>query len=137
MRPIYLYSEHRVRAHVFLCMLAYYLEWNLRRALAPLLLEVDDPEGARAERNTPVQKAKPSDSAKRKTASKTNPRGATRPVHDRTAQPSRRLALNEVNLRGHPDTRFMVTSEPTKLQAKTFALLELPPEPRVDNRQTV
>ena len=137
MRPIYLYSEHRVRAHVFLCMLAYYLEWHLRRALAPLLFEDDDSEGARAKCNTPVQKAQPSDSAKRKTASKTTPEGL--PVQSMTDLLSHlgSLTLNEVNLRDQPDTRFMVTIEPTELQAKAFALLELPPEPRDYNRLTV
>ena len=137
MRPIYLYSEHRVRAHVFLCMLAYYLEWHLRRALAPLLFEDDDSEGARAKCNIPVQKAQPSDSAKRKTASKTTPEGL--PAQSMTDLLSHlgSLTLNEVNLRDQPDTRFMVTIEPTELQAKAFALLELPPEPRDYNRLTV
>ena len=136
-RPIQLYSERRVRAHVFLCMLAYYLEWHLRQALAPILFEDDDPEGARAKRTTPVQKAEPSDSAKRKTASKTTPEGL--PVQSMTDLLSHlgSLTLNEVNLPGQPNSRFMVTTEPTELQAKAFALLELPPEPRVYNRLTV
>ena len=136
-RPIYLYSEPRVRAHVFLCMLAYYLEWHMRQALAPLLFEDDDPEGARAKRTTPVQKAKPSDSAKRKAASKTTPEGL--PVQSMTDLLSHlgSLTLNEVNLPGQPDSRFMVTSKPTELQAKAFALLELPPERRVYNRLPV
>jgi transposase len=38
-RPIYHRLENRVRAHVFLCMLAYYVEWHMRRALAPILFE--------------------------------------------------------------------------------------------------
>ena len=136
-RPIYLYSEHRVRAHVFLCMLAYYLEWHMRRALAPLLFEDDDPEGARAKRSTPVQKAQPSDSAKRKTASKTTPEGL--PVQSMADLISHlgSLTLNEVNLPGQPDSRFIVTSEPTELQAKAFALLKLPPGRRVYNRPPV
>ena len=67
-RPIYVYSADHVRAHVFLCMLAYYLEWHLRKRLAPKLFEDDDPEGATAQRTTPVQKAEVSDRAKRKAA---------------------------------------------------------------------
>ena len=51
-RPIYVYSADHVRAHVFLCMLAYYLEWHLRKRLAPMLFEDDDPEGATAQRNS-------------------------------------------------------------------------------------
>ncbi len=46
-RPIYHGLEERVRAHVFLCMLAYYLEWNLRTRLAPMLYD-DDKEAAEA-----------------------------------------------------------------------------------------
>ncbi|MDE0082644.1 MAG: hypothetical protein OXT72_08360 [Gammaproteobacteria bacterium] len=47
------------------------------------------------------------------------------------------LTLNEVNLRGQPDSRFMVAREPAELRPKAFALLERPPEPRVDNRLTM
>ena len=50
LRPLFVYSEAHVRAHVFLCMLAYYLTWHLRRRLAPLLFEDDDPDAARAQR---------------------------------------------------------------------------------------
>ncbi|MHB8179120.1 MAG: hypothetical protein ACYDFS_10875 [Vulcanimicrobiaceae bacterium] len=41
-RPIYHHLEKRGRGHVFLCMLAYYLQWHLRKAWAPLLFEDDD-----------------------------------------------------------------------------------------------
>ncbi len=74
-RPIYVYSADHVRAHVFLCMLAYYLEWHLRKRLAPLLFEDDDREGATAQRKTPVQKAEGSERAKRKAATKTTETG--------------------------------------------------------------
>ena len=47
-RPVYVYNADRVRAHLFLCMLAYYVEWHLRRRLAPLLFEDDDRQQARA-----------------------------------------------------------------------------------------
>ena len=109
----------------------------MRRAFAPLLLfEDDDPADARAKRNSPVQKAEPSGSAKRKTTSKTTPEGL--PVHAMTDRPGHlgSLTLDEVSLRGQPDTRFIVTSEPTELEVQAFALLDLPPEPRVHNRLT-
>ena len=57
-RPIYHFSAERVRAHVFLCMLAYYVEWHLRQRLAPLLF--DDHEPAAAERASVVAPAQPS-----------------------------------------------------------------------------
>ncbi len=128
-RPIHVYAENRVRAHVFLCMLAWYLEWHMRRTLAPLLFEDDDPEGARAKRSTPVEKARPSDSARRKTASKTTPDGL--PVQNMADLLNHlgSLTLNEVTLQGQPDSRFMVTAEPTPLQQKAFQLLKLPAKP--------
>src|SRR5260370_18486633 len=46
-RPIYHFSESRVRAHVFLCMLAYYVEWHLREALKPLLHDDEELAAAR------------------------------------------------------------------------------------------
>jgi transposase len=41
-RPIYLRTEEHVRAHIFPCLLAYYVEWHMRAALAPLLFEEED-----------------------------------------------------------------------------------------------
>ena len=70
-RPVYVYNADRVRAHLFLCMLAYYVEWHLRRRLAPLLFEDDDRQQARAKRTSPVQPAQISDRAKAKADTKT------------------------------------------------------------------
>ena len=64
-RPIRHRVESRVRAHLFLCLLAYYVHWHLRQALAPLLFDDEDLEAERARRD-PVLAAQPSDSAKRK-----------------------------------------------------------------------
>ena len=50
--PIYHRLGPRVRAHVFLCVLAYYAEWHMRRDWAPLLYGEDDPAGAQAARTT-------------------------------------------------------------------------------------
>jgi hypothetical protein len=65
-RPIYHYLVDRVRDHVFLCMLAYYVEWHMRQALAPLLFDDDDKATAEAQRGSPVVPAKPSPSAQDK-----------------------------------------------------------------------
>ena len=78
-RPVHVYSEDHVRAHVFLCVLAFYVEWHLRRRLAPLLFEDDDREGARAQRTSPVAPAKVSESAKLKADTKLTSDGL--PVH--------------------------------------------------------
>ena len=66
-RPIRHRTETRIRAHLFLCLLSYYVEWHLRRALAPLLFDDEDLEAHRAQRD-PVLAAQPSESAKRKKA---------------------------------------------------------------------
>jgi hypothetical protein len=68
-RPIHHRLETRVRAHLFLCMLAYYVEWHMREALAPLLFVEENLAEARATRD-PVAKAIPSDSAQAKKNSK-------------------------------------------------------------------
>ena len=57
MRPIYHYASDRVRAHIFLCMLAYYVEWHMRARLKPLLFEDDDPDAAEAARTSVVAPA--------------------------------------------------------------------------------
>ena len=57
-RPIHHRLAGRVRAHVFLCMLAYHVTWHMRRALAPLLFEDHDRAGAAAARPSPVAAAK-------------------------------------------------------------------------------
>jgi len=74
-RPIRHWSANRVRAHVFLCMLAYHVEWHLRHALAPLLFHDTDLEAARAERSSPVVSTEPSATARSKKAIKRNANG--------------------------------------------------------------
>ena len=73
-------ATHRKQGEkFFLCMLAYYLEWHRRKRLAPMLFEDDDPEGATAQRKTPVQRAEVSERAKRKAATKITETGL--PAH--------------------------------------------------------
>ena len=67
-RPLHHHTEPRVRAHVFLCMLAYYVEWHLRRSLAPLLFQDHDRPAAAEQRASVVAKAGISPAAKRKKA---------------------------------------------------------------------
>ena len=57
-RPIHHRKKNRVIAHVFLCMLAYYVEYHLRRKLAPILFAEDDPAGKAAQRKNAVEPAK-------------------------------------------------------------------------------
>ena len=69
-RPIHHRLEKRVRAHVFLCMLAYYVEWHMRQKLAPLLFDDEDKEQAEARRRNVVEPAQRSVSAETKARSK-------------------------------------------------------------------
>ncbi len=64
-RPIYHRSEDRVRAHIFLCLLAYYVEWHMRQALAPLLFD-DETLAVERKNRDPVAPAKPTAPANRK-----------------------------------------------------------------------
>ena len=62
-RPVYHWLPDRVRAHVFLCMLGYYLEWHMRQRLAPMLYDDDDKQAAEALRVSVVAKAQRSPAA--------------------------------------------------------------------------
>ena len=126
-RPVHVYSEDHVRAHVFLCMLAFYVEWHMRRRLAPILFEDDDREGARAQRNSPVEPARVSESAKAKAADKRTPDGL--PVHSLTTLLAdlATLTLNEATVPAGPDHGFPVFAQPTELQRRAFDLLEIDP----------
>jgi len=78
-RPIHHRKADRVRAHVFLCMLAYYVEWHMRRAWAPMLFDDDDPAAGEAARRSVVAPAQRSPRAKAKALTKRTDEGA--PVH--------------------------------------------------------
>jgi hypothetical protein len=122
-RPIRHWTAERVRAHVFLCMLAYHVEWHLRRALAPLLFHDTDIAAARAERPSPVAKTEPSQTAKTKKAVKRNPAG--QPVMDFADLGT--LARNTVTTSLHKGHGFILHTRPTAIQENAFQLLEIDP----------
>src|SRR6266446_3627438 len=76
-RPIYHYLADRVRAHVFLCMLAYYVEWHMRRALAPILFDDHDKTAADKKRVSIVAPAQRSPAAQSKARTKRTEQGRT------------------------------------------------------------
>jgi len=124
-RPIYHRIDPRVRSHIFLCMLAYYVEWHMRRRLAPLLFDDEELEEARKTRD-PVARAEPSLSAKRKKAERVGPDGL--PVHsfDTLLEELGTLCRNKCRLDAAPSAgTFTLETEPTPLQAKAFNLLGL------------
>ena len=123
-RPIRHHREERVRAHILLCMLTYYVEWHMRRALAPLLYDDETLPDDRWQRD-PVLPAEISASAKSKKAKKTTEEGE--PLH------SFRTLLQELGTccrnrcRVASDTSgstFDRLSDLTLLQERAFKLLE-------------
>ena len=78
-RPVFHRTAERVRAHVLVCMLAYYVEWHMRRRLAPLVFDDEDRAGAEAARSSVVAPAQVSESSRRKARRKRADDG--RPVH--------------------------------------------------------
>ncbi len=119
-RPIHHRLTERVQAHVFICMLAYYVSWHMRQALAPILFAEDDPQGAAAERDSPVAPAQRSSRAKKKAAIKRNKEGF--PVHslqtlltDLSTLTKNRVQFGQVS--------FDQLASPTPLQQKAFELL--------------
>ncbi len=130
-RPLHVYSEDHVRGHVFLCMLAYYVQWHMRRRLAPLLFQDEDPAAAQAQRDTPVEPAQVSERAKRKADTKTTPEGF--PVHSfpTLLADLANLVLNRVRLPTQEKTAITIATEPTKLQRRAFDLLGVDPHQNV------
>ena len=126
-RPIRHWTADRVRAHVFLCMLAYHVEWHLRRALASLLFHDTDIAAARAERSSPVAKTEPSPTAKTKKAVKRNPAG--QPVMDFADLLAHlgTLARNTVTTSLHKGHSFTLHTRPTAIQETAFKLLDIDP----------
>jgi hypothetical protein len=124
-RPIHHRLEERVRAHVFLCMLAYYVEWHMRQAWVPLLFAEDDPEGAAQRRGSPVQPAVRSPSAEEKALTKKTPTGQTvhrfRGLLDHLAT----LTKNTIQPKGDLPP-FDQLTVPTALQQRAFDLLGVP-----------
>jgi hypothetical protein len=124
-RPVYHWNEDRVRAHVFLCLLAYHLEWHMRQALAPLLFDDHDRVAAAAQRRSPVSKAKVSPAARRKAAHKRTDDG--HPVHSFRSLLTDLATLTRNTVRFGADLRTTVLATPTLLQQHAFALLAVSP----------
>ena len=126
-RPVFHYSEPRVRAHVFLCMLAYYVEWHMRARLKPMLFDDEHLEEASASRVSPVAKAVRSEQAKTKDASKLAEDGL--PLHSlRTLlKDLATLTYNIARTGANPNATIIITSRPTPIQDKAFKLLALSP----------
>jgi hypothetical protein len=124
-RPIYHQLPERVRAHVFLCMLAYYVEWHMRQKLAPLLFEDEDPAAGEALRSSVVAPAQRSPSAKRKIHTLRTAEGL--PVHSFATllKDLATLTRNRVQPKILASLPFDTLTRPTQLQQKALSLLAL------------
>ena len=122
-RPIFHRTAERVRAHVLLCMLAYYVEWHMRARLRPLLFDDHDPGSAQAARPSIVAPAQVSEAAKAKTRSKRTAAG--QPVHSfRTLLGDlATIVKNRVVPQVPGAEPFEVLTRPTALQREAFRLL--------------
>jgi hypothetical protein len=124
-RPVYHWLADRVRAHVLLCMLAYYLEWHMRQCLAPMLFDDTDKETAEALRKSVVAQAQRSPAAVKKQTTGLTEDGL--PVHSFRSLLAdlATLARNTITTAITPHYPLTVLTRPTQIQQKAFDLLSI------------
>ena len=129
LRPVFHWTAPRVRAHVLLCMLAYYLQWHMRQSLAPMLFDEPDPVGRDAQRTSPVAKAEPSPAARRKAAGKhTDPaEGEPLPVHSFHTLLGDLATLTRNVVRIGHDRLTAILATPTRTHHRALDLLGVTP----------
>jgi transposase len=129
-RPIHHRRTERVRAHVFVCLLAYYVEWHMRRGLAPMLFDDEDPTAAHALRPSIVAPAVRSPSAAAKARRKRTEDGM--PVHSFQTLLADLATVAKNRMRpqaahGAPGAEFDLLTTPTLLQRQVFERLGVSP----------
>jgi transposase len=116
-RPVHHHLESRVRCHVFICMLAYYLTWHLKAAWKPLLFSDENrPDG-----EDPVAKAVRSQEAEQKARTKRTTDGGPAHSYRTLLTELATQTRNRTRLIGHSDT-FEKLTQPTALQARALKL---------------
>jgi hypothetical protein len=120
-RPVHHRLAGRVRAHVFLCMLAYYVQWHMRRKLASLLFEDHDRPAAAAARTSPVASAQVSAAARAKARARKTEDG--KPVHSFRTLVADLATLTRNTVRFGDNLPMTVLSRSTPLQQRAFDLL--------------
>lgn len=124
-RPIRHWTADHVRAHIFICMLAYYVYWHMKTALAPLLF-VDEALPQERHRRDPIKPAEPSEEAKKKKADLIGPDGFEIKSFASLMKEMATLALNYCIAKGDPSrSQFVKHTQTSPLQAKVFELLGL------------
>jgi len=124
-RPIWHHTEDHVRSHIFICMLAYYVEWHMRKALAPLLFDDEELDENRKRRD-PVKPAKPSLSAKQKKGQKLTSEGFLVHSFDTLLEELGTRCRNRCRIRSDSKgPTFYQTTEMSPVQERAFQLLGL------------
>jgi transposase len=124
LRPIYHRNENRIRSHVFICMLAYYVEWHMREQLRPILFADDDREAAAASRPSVVAPAKRSPSAKRKDRNRRTDDGyPVQSFHD-VLKDLGTLCRNRIRISDY-DAQYDKLTSPTPYQQHVLDLLDV------------
>lgn len=124
-RPIRHWTEDRVRAHIFLCMLAYYVEWHMRKSLSTVLFQDDELDTARWTRD-PVEKADPSPSVKAKKVLQNNSQGWPVCSFGEVLECLGRIARNRCVFGEHKTAYETIReTEPNPYQRHLFELLKL------------
>ena len=118
-RPIHHHLADRVRAHVFLCTLAYYLTWHLRHVWTPMLFKDENP----LVQPDPVAKAIRSPDAQRKARTKRTPAGDPAHSYKSLLAELATLTRNTIRLPGTTAT-FEKLTQPTPLQARALDLAQ-------------
>lgn len=128
-RPIRHRLEYPVRGHIFLCVLAYYVEWHMRKALSPLLFDDEELDDNRTSRN-PVAPPEPSLSAKKKKNKRQTTDGLPVQSFDTLLKGLGTQCKNYCKVKAEDvEERFERITEPTPLQSRVFELLKLFPVP--------
>jgi hypothetical protein len=124
-RPIRHRTEDRVRAHVFLRMLSYYLSWHMQARLAPLLFTDDDKPAASAARTSPVAPAARSPRAQAKAATKHTPGDLAVHSFATLLADLATICLNTIAAADPALPGFRLVTTPTALQRQAFELLSV------------
>jgi len=122
-RPVHHWIEPRVRAHVFLCMIAYYVEWHLREAWAPILFHDHDRVTAEQERASPIAPVQPSPAALRKRGRRRTDDGLPLSGFSDLMAHLATQTMNVIAVPGTTDAAFTTLTNPTALQNAAFRLL--------------
>jgi transposase len=122
-RPIHHRLPDRVRAHILLCMLSYYVEWHMRQLLAPILFDDDDKPQAQAARTSIVAPAQRSQAAQRKAHTKQTSEGMKVHSFQTLLGDLATIVKNRIQPKDKKIAAFEMITQRTEIQQRAFDLL--------------